>query len=105
MPFATPQFLRKRVNDAGDLLVRLSDNLGTIENIRAYFDALEVINNWRSSHSGPLLSMRMLLTRQAQSVDPNALIAQRIKRLSSIELKLKRFRTMKLSQMQDIGGC
>jgi hypothetical protein len=67
--------------------------------------AVNIINNWRSSHSGPLLSMRMLLTRQAQGIDPNVLIAQRIKRLSSIELKLERFRTMKLSQMQDIGGC
>jgi Region found in RelA / SpoT proteins len=49
--------------------------------------------------------MRMLLTNNAKGVDPNALIAQRIKRLSSIELKLSRFPTMKLSQMQDIGGC
>jgi len=33
------------------------------------------------------------------------LIAQRIKRLSSITHKLHRFPDMKLSQMQDIGGC
>jgi len=71
----------------------------------AYFDSLDVINNWRSSHSGPLLHMRMLLTNNAKGVDHNSLIAQRIKRLSSIELKLSRFPTMKLSQMQDIGGC
>jgi ppGpp synthetase/RelA/SpoT-type nucleotidyltranferase len=113
MPFITPQYSRKQVNAAGDVLIRYSESdifnseyvPEKYSEISAYFRALDVINNWRSAHSGPLLSMRMLLTRQAKSVDRNALIAQRIKRLSSIELKLRRFRTMKLSQMQDIGGC
>ena len=105
--FAVPLYSRSRVNAAGDTLIRLSGRKkwDSSENVEAYFNAVGVINNWRSSHSGPLLSMRMLLTRQAQSIDANALIAQRIKRLSSIELKLDRFRTMKLAQMQDIGGC
>lgn len=49
--------------------------------------------------------MRMPLTKQARGVDSTPLIAQRIKRLSSVELKLERFRTMKLPQMQDIRGC
>ncbi|MEO9230043.1 MAG: DUF6456 domain-containing protein [Devosia sp.] len=38
-------------------------------------------------------------------MDPDILVAQRIKRMSSIEMKLQRFPTMTLSQMQDIGGC
>ena len=107
MAFAVPLYSRKRVNLAGDTLIRLAGaaKWRTHETMTEYFDAVGVINNWRSSHSGPLLSMRMLLTRQAESADPSVLIAQRIKRLSSIELKLERFRTMKLSQMQDIGGC
>jgi hypothetical protein len=70
-----------------------------------YDGAIEIIDNWRSSHSFPLNAMQILLRRQAARVDSNALIAQRIKRLSSVELKLRRFRTMKLSQMQDLGGC
>jgi ppGpp synthetase/RelA/SpoT-type nucleotidyltranferase len=114
MAFAVPLYSRQQVNAAGETIIRTSPQLDLqedrelhtyLDNIRKYYDAIEVVNNWRSAHSGPLLSMRMLLTRQAQSVDSNALIAQRIKRLSSIELKLTRFRTMKLSQMQDIGGC
>jgi Region found in RelA / SpoT proteins len=110
MPFATPQYSRRQVNAAGDELIRFQDTVQPykimdIAVVEKYFETLNIINNWRSSHSGPLLSMRMLLTRQAQGVDWNALIAQRIKRLSSIELKLRRFKTMKLSQMQDIGGC
>jgi hypothetical protein len=97
----------KRVNAAGDTLIELagSKKWRTQQTIDAYIEAEGVINNWRSSHSGPLLSMRMLLTRQAQSIDQYALIAQRIKRLLSIEFELDRFHTMKLSPMQDIGGC
>ncbi len=107
MPFLTPQYSRQRVNAAGNTFAKVSvkDRYATRESLNAYYEAIDVINNWRSSHSGPLLSMRMLLTRQAESVDSNALIAQRIKRLSSIALKLRRFPTMTLSQMQDIGGC
>jgi ppGpp synthetase/RelA/SpoT-type nucleotidyltranferase len=107
MPFATPEYSRNRVNAAGDALITLRAERWwrSQQTIAEYYKALDVINNWRSSHSGPLLHMRMLLTNNSKSVDQNTLIAQRIKRLSSIELKLARFPTMKLSQMQDIGGC
>lgn len=40
-----------------------------------------------------------------QGVAGNSLVAQRIKRLYSIRHKLKRFPTMRLTQIQDIGGC
>jgi Region found in RelA / SpoT proteins len=40
-----------------------------------------------------------------KKVDPDALIAQRIKRLVSITAKLEHEPRMKFSQMQDIGGC
>lgn len=103
MAFALPSFSRSRVNAAGDALI--SPRILSLEALAQYTKEIDVINNWRSSHSGPLLSMRMLLTRQAESIDPTSLIAQRIKRLSSIKLKSERFPTMKLTQMQDIGGC
>lgn len=47
----------------------------------------------------------MNLRRSARKIDPNALMAQRTKRLVSIALKLDRQPSMKLTQMQDIGGC
>jgi hypothetical protein len=65
---------------------------------------LDVINNWRSSHSFPLNTFQMNLRRKAIGVEPRNLIAQRLKRLTSIKEKLGAS-TMKLSQMQDIGGC
>jgi hypothetical protein len=68
-------------------------------------DALLVVQNWRTSHAMPLLTFRMGLTKRAKRVAPDALIAQRLKRFSSVMDKLVRERNMKLSQMQDLGGC
>jgi hypothetical protein len=66
---------------------------------------LDVINNWRAAHAYPLLAMRMTLTGRARRIDNRAVVAQRLKRLSSIEIKLGRNPGMSLSRMQDIGGC
>jgi hypothetical protein len=66
-------------------------------------DSLTVINNWRASHSYPLLAVRMTLTGRAKRIDQRAILAQRLKRLSSIQTKLRSNAHMALSQMQDIG--
>jgi ppGpp synthetase/RelA/SpoT-type nucleotidyltranferase len=99
MTWMTPQFSRKRVDSAGDLLV--SGTIWTVE----IDDAFAVINNWRSSHSYALHCLKMNLRQRTERMDQKAVIAQRLKRLSSIAFKLKRNTNMKLSQMQDIGGC
>jgi (p)ppGpp synthase/HD superfamily hydrolase len=88
------------VDRAGSLLIEQDHPDGS-----ELEEAYSVINNWRSSHSRPLYTFRIGLRRHAERVDQNALVAQRIKRLSSILLKLKLLPNMKLSQMQDIGGC
>lgn len=67
--------------------------------------ALAVINNWRACHGYPLHAIKMTLLRRARALDSSALIAQRLKRLPSIALKLRDNPAMQLSQMQDIGGC
>jgi len=66
---------------------------------------LNVVQNWRSSHALPLFTFRMGLTQRARRIERTALIAQRMKRLSSVLNKLGREPSMKLSQMQDLGGC
>ena len=68
-------------------------------------EMLEIINNWRSSHAFPLNTMQMRLRKRGREVDQDCLVAQRIKRLPSIVEKLRRFPDMKLSQIQDFGGC
>ncbi len=69
--------------------------------------ALEVLANWRSAHSVPLNAIQETLRKRVRKVCPEPLeptVAQRFKRLQSIVNKLRRFSSMKLSRMQDIGG-
>lgn len=68
-------------------------------------EALKIINNWRSAHAFPLNAFQIGLRRRVRSVESSALVAQRIKRLSSIQAKLRRLDSMDLARMQDIGGC
>ena len=57
-------------------------------------------------HTYPLNTFQATLRYKAEKVHPKRLVAQRIKRLSSIRSKLRRFSPwLKLSDMQDIGGC
>ena len=68
--------------------------------------ALDVLDNWRSSHSFPLNTLQMLLRSRVKRMDvPGVIVAQRLKRTPSIVAKLRRFASMKLSRMQDIGGA
>jgi hypothetical protein len=64
-----------------------------------------IVQNWRTSHGFPLNTFQMLLRTRAKRVDPKAVIAQRLKRFSSIMNKLTREPHMRLTQMQDLGGC
>lgn len=101
MAWATPHHRRQDVNAAGDCLIADAQ----VVSLMRRDDMLAVINNWRSSHSFPLQGFKTTLLRRAKNVDQRAIVAQRLKRLSSIAAKLHRFPSMKLSQMQDIGGC
>jgi ppGpp synthetase/RelA/SpoT-type nucleotidyltranferase len=68
-------------------------------------EAIAVVDNWRSCHAYPLQVIKMTLLNRAKKIDSRALVAQRLKRRPSIEIKLKDNPGMKLSQIQDIGGC
>lgn len=96
---AFPQYSKRRVDAAGAALV--ATDIGEDEQEAA----LRCVNNWRSSHSFPLNTFHIGLSRRANLVDQNSVTSERIKRLVSIEQKLLRFPTHRLSQMQDIGGC
>jgi hypothetical protein len=99
MAWAVPMYSRTQVKKAGQTYVDPSTSRDDREL------ALAVINNWRSAHGFPLNTMQMGLRHKARNHDAEALIAQRIKRLPSIRLKLERFPDMDFSRMQDIGGC
>jgi ppGpp synthetase/RelA/SpoT-type nucleotidyltranferase len=110
MAWAVPRFSKKKVNWAGRAIALPAPEVNhELDEYQAwmyeYYDALDIVNNWRSSHNFPLNTFHVGLKRRAKAVDQTAITAQRIKRMASIELKLSRFPTMTLSQMQDVGGC
>jgi len=98
--WAVPVFSRPQYNQAARILLDVH-NVPTMQ----VEHALQMVNNWRASHNYPLNTFQVTLRRKAKAIDQDALVAQRIKRLTSILYKLQRFEDMKLTQMQDIGGC
>lgn len=99
MEWAEPENSISQVKKAGKILVSPSPLWEDFE------EALDIINNWRASHQYPLNIFTDGLRKRSRIIDNNRIVAQRIKRLSSIDLKLRLKNTMKLNQMQDIGGC
>ena len=97
MRYALPDYSKSRVDAAGKALRTLG-----VQGISS--DDLAVINNWRAAHSQPLVTFNMTLRSRSAKVDPDALVAQRLKRLTSIEAKLRDRPNMRFTQMQDIGG-
>lgn len=99
MEWEKPKFIRGRVDAAGRQLVDPSTSPEDQE------VAWQIANNWRASHHYPLLATRMTLEGRAKRIANGREVAQRIKKLTSIETKLLRNPKMQLSQMQDLGGC
>lgn len=101
MEWAKPKHSKGQIDKAGKSLVDVG-----LEPWDPRFEAaLQAINNYRAVHYYPLNTFKVTLRRKAEAVDPDRIVAQRIKRLSSIAAKLRRFPSLRLSQMQDIGGC
>jgi hypothetical protein len=67
--------------------------------------AYDIVQNWRTSHALPLNVFQAGLRWRARRVEADVVVAQRLKRFSSVMNKLVREPFMKLSQMQDLGGC
>jgi hypothetical protein len=99
LTWAQPRYTRPEVNSAGRTILDGSADVADVDR------ALEIVSNWRSSHSYPLLAFRMGVRHRTRRWSSSSIVAQRIKRLTSIESKLVRYPDMKLTQMQDIGGC
>src|ERR1700740_2518737 len=68
-------------------------------------EAYGIVENWRTCHALPLNVFQAVLRSRAKKIESGVLVAQRLKRFSSLMNKLVREPQMKLSQMQDLGGC
>ncbi|KKR46685.1 MAG: RelA/SpoT domain protein [Parcubacteria group bacterium GW2011_GWB1_40_14] len=101
MSWTKLKYTRNQINKAGDVLSSPHVTLD-LQSL-----SMDILSNWRSSHSFPLQTFAVRLSRIAKQVDSNALVVRRLKRVPSILRKLKRDQTskMKMSRMQDIGGC
>lgn len=96
--WAEPLFEKRQINEAGDILRQ------TILNTPQRKDAMVIVDNWRAAHAYPLHVFYMNLRDKASS-NKSIIVAERLKRLESIEKKLHREQSMNLYRMQDIGGC
>jgi ppGpp synthetase/RelA/SpoT-type nucleotidyltranferase len=106
MPIWTePRFNRGRVDAAGAALLLWFNNPKDFFFGEEVYEASLAVDNWRLSHQFPLQVLKMNLLKRSKKFDSGALVYQRIKRYRSIVNKLTRNSNMKLSQMQDIGGC
>uniref|UniRef100_C6E4I1 RelA/SpoT domain protein n=1 Tax=Geobacter sp. (strain M21) TaxID=443144 RepID=C6E4I1_GEOSM len=91
----------KQVIRAGEMLL----NDAVFENGAEFESAMDVLSYWRFTHEMPLEEAFKVIQDIALQVDKTAIFAKRLKRYVSIVNKLRRFREMKLKNMQDIGGC
>lgn len=67
--------------------------------------AREILSNFRSAHAFPLNAVTVNARKQALSINPNVVVAQRLKRLPTVLDKLVRQPNMSITTMQDLGGC
>jgi hypothetical protein len=94
-----PEHSKSAVGRASKLVGKGSGTAADLENARA------VLSNFRSAHAFPLNAVTVTVRQKALAVNPNAVVAQRLKRLPTILDKLTRIPTMSVTTMHDLGGC
>lgn len=104
MTWPTPKFSRNQVSKAGEYLTKNAGPAEDYESFERWLSAYEVLTNWRACHGYPINTFQATLRTRLKKIDPEALVAQRLKRTPSILNKLNRFKGMNLARMQDIGG-
>lgn len=93
------------VNRAGDTLRRALTGEGPAPSTDEVRRAQAVVDAYRSAHAAPLRAAGMGLRSCIVTLGLEPDISGRLKKFPTIEDKLRRLPTMKLSSMQDIGGC
>jgi len=97
---------RTRIDTAGDTLRR--QRQGEPVDVRRVLDAYVVLDRFRqqwAERPWPLTAVNMGLRSMVRTLRLRGEVSQRLKRANRIVDKLCRLRTMRLSQMEDVGGC
>ena len=101
MEWTRPEYGKSKIGAAGKILAaRKQPHEGM-----SLTHALDIAGNWRSSHGYPLHVAYCRLRDRVRKNHPDAIVAQRLKRLRSIVAKLQVQPTMQLANMYDLGGC
>lgn len=67
--------------------------------------ALKVVSDFRSAHAYPMQKIRYGLRSMVRAEGADEVLAQRLKRVPRIVLKLHRMGSSSLARLEDIGGC
>lgn len=106
MSAADAPLSRTKIDAAGDTLRR--QRMGEPVDVRAVLDAYVVLDRFReqwAERPWPLTAVNMGLRSMVRTLRIRGEVSQRLKRANRIVDKLCRLRTMRLSQMEDVGGC
>jgi len=93
-----PAESKSKIKKAGQILIE--SNPDTIE----LTWARDLANRWRACHAYPINTFQSTLRSKLRAYSKDAIVAQRLKRMPTIIDKLKRYPSMQLTTMQDIGG-
>lgn len=97
---------RTKIDAAGDALRR--QRLGKPVDLRKVAEAYPILDRFRQGWSidpWPLTAVNMGLRSMVGTLGLDAEVSQRLKRTRRIIDKLAHYPTMRLSQMDDVGGC
>jgi putative GTP pyrophosphokinase len=70
-----------------------------------FVGTLAIVLEYRATFATPLRKVTVGLRQFVARESPQGVVAQRLKRFPTIVDKLARFPNMKLSRMEDVGGC
>ncbi len=90
------------VRSAGRALA--GDLIWSTDNREEILRVFKVAEDWRTSHSHPMTSMRISLDAKRRKLEVDGITVSRLKRMRSIRKKLERT-SLRLNQIQDLAGC
>lgn len=93
------------VRRAGDVLRRALSARDPVPSVEEVRGARQAVEAYRSAHAAPMHAAYMGLRSCLSTEGLHADLSRRLKRLPTIEDKLRRLPRMDVSSMQDIGGC
>ena len=97
--YVIPEFSKGRVRKAGNIIAS-SESSEALD-----VEVLKIVRNWRAAHAYPLNGAAVRTRQRIDRANVKSEMSQRLKRMDSIESKLRDGRARDLSSMQDIAGC